>query len=77
MEATKQDWEGVRGCIGSEGELKKEAKELFRKNVESTIRANVSRSCTIRIGSTIKHGYRQCVVDGGVWKGCDVSTGSG
>ncbi len=74
--ATKVDWSaGVGECIegGKKGKLGEEAKRLFKKNVERTIEANVTTSCTVRIASTTKGGYRQCVVDGGVWRGCDVS----
>jgi hypothetical protein len=75
------NWEdsGVAKCIeGKEGKregLAKEGYELLRDNVEQTLEANVSRSCTIRIDSTIaKGGVRTCQVDGGVWTGCDVSS---
>jgi hypothetical protein len=74
------NWEdsGVAKCIeGKEGKregLAKEGYELLRDNVEQTLEANVSRSCTIKIDSTIaKGGARTCQVDGGVWTGCDVS----
>jgi hypothetical protein len=75
------NWEdsGVAKCIeGKEGKregLAKEGYELLMDNVEQTLEANVSRSCTIRIDSTIaKGGVRNCQVDGGVWTGCDVSS---
>jgi hypothetical protein len=75
------NWEdsGVAKCIeGKEGKRKglaKEGYELLRDNVEQTLEANVSRSCTIKIDSTIaKGGVRTCQVDGGVWTGCDVSS---
>jgi len=74
-------WEdsGVAKCIeGKEGKrqgLAKEGYELLRENVEQTLEANVSKSCTIHIDSTIaKGGVRICQVDGGVWTGCDVSS---
>jgi hypothetical protein len=74
------NWEesGVAKCIeGKEGKregLAKEGYVLLRNNVEQTLEANVSRSCTIKIDSTIaKGGVRTCQVDGGVWTGCDVS----
>lgn len=74
------DWEdsGVQKCIeGNEGKregLAKEGYELLRDNVETTLENNITRSCTIRIDSTVKKGgVRGCQVDGGVWTGCDVS----
>lgn len=74
------DWDksGVGKCIeGTEGKLEglaKEGYELLRDNVEVTNKENVSTSCTIRIDSRVaKEGVRTCVVDGGVWKGCNVS----
>jgi len=77
------NWEdsGVSKCIeGKEGKkegLAKEGYELLRTNVEQTLEANVTRSCTIWIDSTIaKGGVRSCQVDGGVWTGCDVSHSS-
>lgn len=76
-EASKVDWmgSGVGGCIeGRRGRLGKEAKKLFKENAEETIAENVTTSCTVSIRSpSSKTGFRRCVVDGGVWKGCDVS----
>jgi len=44
------------------------------KNIKRTEERGVEKSCTIKIGSTMRDGgKRVCVVDGGVWKGCDVS----
>lgn len=74
------DWEGsgVAKCVeGKEGKhegLAKEGYELVHRNTEWARSKNVSTSCTIRIDSSIsKEGRRSCVVDNGVWKGCDVS----
>jgi hypothetical protein len=74
------NWEdsGVQGCIeGKEGKregLAKEGYDLLRCNVEKTLETNITKSCTIRIQSTVKRGgVRTCQVDGGVWTGCDVS----
>ena len=77
------DWEksGVGRCIeGKEGKregLAKEGYELLRENVVMTNKENVTTSCTIQIESKVaKEGKRTCVVDGGVWKGCNVSPDS-
>ncbi|WVR06078.1 hypothetical protein IAU60_003106 [Kwoniella sp. DSM 27419] len=52
--------------------LGKEARKLLLANIRETQRRNVTTSCTIDIASTIvSGGTRRCVVDGGVWKGCD------
>ncbi|WVW82529.1 hypothetical protein I302_104540 [Kwoniella bestiolae CBS 10118] len=52
--------------------LGKEAKKLLRKNIKETYDRNVTTSCTIDISSTIRSGgRRRCVVDSGVWRGCD------
>lgn len=52
--------------------LSKEARQRLRESVQKTKNDGVAKSCTIRIDSTIRRGgVRQCVVDGGVWKGCD------
>lgn len=74
------DWEasGVGKCIeGKQGKregLAKEGYELLWNSVDRTLRENVTKSCTIRIDSTIvKGGKRTCQVDDGVWTGCDVS----
>lgn len=74
-------WEdsGVSKCIeGKESKregLAKEGYELLRDNVKETLATNITKSCTIRIDSTIaKGGQRGCQVDGGVWTGCDVSS---
>ncbi|WVQ77001.1 hypothetical protein IAR50_006680 [Cryptococcus sp. DSM 104548] len=78
-------WEEVEACIvGPKGEqdtnqedgerlyLTKEATHLLRSNVRKTEESGVKTSCTIDIASTlVSGGKRRCVVDGGVWKGCD------
>ncbi|ODN77992.1 hypothetical protein L202_05081 [Cryptococcus amylolentus CBS 6039] len=78
-------WDRVESCIvGSESEqgdaqkgedglyLTKEATKLLRDNVKKTEEAGVKTSCTIDIASTlVSGGRRTCVVDGGIWKGCD------
>jgi len=52
--------------------LAHEARRLLRQSVRRTHKAEVTKSCTIDIASTIKHDRRRrCIVDGGVWKGCD------
>ncbi|WVQ97627.1 hypothetical protein IAU59_004741 [Kwoniella sp. CBS 9459] len=52
--------------------LGKEARQLLRDNIRATNEKGVTTSCTIDIASTIvKGGQRRCVVDGGVWRGCD------
>ena len=76
--ASSVDWEesGVGRCIEHEQKhgLGKEARGLLRDNVRDTAERNVSMSCTIVIASTmVRGGERRCVVDGGVWTGCDVS----
>lgn len=48
-----------------------QAQKRLRESIKRTNAAGISKSCTIRIASTIKHEYRECVVDDGVWKGCD------
>ncbi|KAL7419243.1 hypothetical protein Q5752_006080 [Cryptotrichosporon argae] len=49
-----------------------EARKLLLANVKETATRNVTKSCTIRIDSTLVRGRaRECVVDGGVWTGCD------
>lgn len=55
--------------------LGKEARRLLKKSVKRTAKRGVSTSCTVVVKSTlVKGGERRCVVDGGVWKGCDVSS---
>ncbi|KLT38614.1 hypothetical protein CC85DRAFT_289362 [Cutaneotrichosporon oleaginosum] len=51
--------------------LDEEGQKRLRDSVKHTIKEGVTKSCTIRIASTLKHAPRECVVDGGVWKGCD------
>ncbi|WWC66195.1 uncharacterized protein I206_100096 [Kwoniella pini CBS 10737] len=52
--------------------LGKEAKILLKENVQKVYEKGIKTSCTIDIDSTIeKYGKRRCIVDGGVWKGCD------
>jgi hypothetical protein len=76
------EWEssGVGKCIegktGKREGLAREGYELLWDSVDRTFKENVTKSCTIRIDSKIvKGGKRVCQVDGGVWTGCDVSTG--
>lgn len=53
----------------------KEGRKLLLENIRETEKTGVTTSCTIEIGSTlVPEGKRTCVVDGGVWKGCDVSS---
>lgn len=52
------------------GRLGKEGKRLLGESVERTNKAEATKSCTIDIGQS---GKRRCVVDDGVWTGCDVS----
>ena len=54
------------------GKLGKEGKRLLEESVKIVQERKVEKSCTIDIGEV---GKRRCVVDGGVWTGCDVSTG--
>lgn len=77
-EASGVDWNGsgVGRCIERKEKygLGKEARKLLRNNVKRTEQSGVERSCTVVIASTVvKGGERRCVVDDGVWKGCDVS----
>ncbi|RXK39762.1 hypothetical protein M231_02955 [Tremella mesenterica] len=78
------NWEesGVGECIGRGGEgcvdsdkgcrIGKEGKKLLRTSVKETKELGVKTSCTIEIASRLKSGgMRGCVVDGGVWSGCD------
>lgn len=52
--------------------LGRQGRRLLRESIQRTKEAGVTKSCTIDITSTIKHeGKRRCIVDGGVWKGCD------
>jgi hypothetical protein len=52
--------------------LGREARRLLHHSIKRTHKADVTKSCTIDIVSTIKHDLRRrCIVDGGVWKGCD------
>lgn len=51
--------------------LAHEGRRRLRESVKYTQAEGVSKSCTIRIASTLKQGPRECIVDGGVWKGCD------
>ncbi|KAK4685793.1 hypothetical protein P7C73_g4352, partial [Tremellales sp. Uapishka_1] len=67
------DESGVGRCIeGKKGKLGKEAKRALWLNAKRTRETGVERSCTIEIQSTIvREKKRVCVVDGGVWTGCD------
>ncbi|BEJ12638.1 hypothetical protein CspHIS471_0210980 [Cutaneotrichosporon sp. HIS471] len=51
--------------------LAEEGRKRLVDSVKYTIKEGVTKSCTIRIASTLKPAPRECVVDGGVWKGCD------
>nr|XP_019015144.1 uncharacterized protein I206_01232 [Kwoniella pini CBS 10737]OCF53925.1 hypothetical protein I206_01232 [Kwoniella pini CBS 10737] len=67
------DWikSGIGKCIQIK-KLGKEAKILLKENVQKVYEKGIKTSCTIDIDSTIeKYGKRRCIVDGGVWKGCD------
>ena len=86
-ETVGADWwdSGVGECVQGKNTtsaadelepLGKEAKRLFKRNVRRTVEAGIHTSCTIEIGSTlIDEGKRYCVVDGGVWRGCNVRPG--
>ncbi|WVF70275.1 hypothetical protein IAT40_005064 [Kwoniella sp. CBS 6097] len=55
-----------------EPKLGEEAQQLLKESIRSTNEKGISTSCTIDIASTIvKGGQRRCVVDSGVWRGCD------
>ncbi|WWC58803.1 uncharacterized protein I303_101347 [Kwoniella dejecticola CBS 10117] len=60
---------------GGDDEVKllgKEATQLLKRNIKEVYDKGITTSCTIDIDSTVnKAGKRRCVVDGGVWKGCD------
>ncbi len=51
--------------------LAEEGRRRLRDSVKRTSKEGVTKSCTIRIASTLKHTPRECMVDGGAWKGCD------
>ncbi|WRT64355.1 uncharacterized protein IL334_001287 [Kwoniella shivajii] len=53
--------------------LGKRAKRLLLENIKQVYDKGIKTSCTIDIDSTIisHQGRRRCIVDGGVWKGCD------
>ncbi|KAL1413392.1 hypothetical protein Q8F55_001154 [Vanrija albida] len=51
--------------------LGRRARRLLRDSVNQTVSDGIKKSCTIRITSTLSTRYRDCVVDGGVWKGCN------
>lgn len=54
--------------------IAKEGHRRLLSSVKSTQEAGVTTSCTIEItSSVVQGGKRVCVVDAGVWKGCDVS----
>ncbi|ORY29337.1 hypothetical protein BCR39DRAFT_532403 [Naematelia encephala] len=78
LETIGEDWEtsGVGRCIErkSKNGLGKEARKLLFENVRETNERGVEKSCTIEIQSTLVRGRkRTCLVDDGVWTGCDVS----
>ncbi|WVQ82718.1 hypothetical protein IAT38_004850 [Cryptococcus sp. DSM 104549] len=86
-ETVGADWweSGVGECVegkkkhGEEEEevkgeyrVGKEGKKLLQENVKETEKTGITTSCTIQIDSTlVGSGQRTCVVDGGVWRGCD------
>lgn len=72
LSLTKQcagvDWNRIGKCI------QEESQQLLKENVKHTAKNNVQTSCTIDIHSTlVDGGLRRCVVDGGIWRGCNVS----
>jgi hypothetical protein len=86
-ETSKVDWwrSGVGQCIqgkkaeeddGKEaekaGKLGAEGRKLLQKSIRVARERNATKSCTIDIGEP---GKRRCVVEDGVWTGCDVSSG--
>lgn len=82
LEATKTDWweSGVGRCVEGKrskkhkaGHVGKEARKILLENVAETAKTNITRSCTVQIASSEPDSPHTCVVDGGVWKGCDVS----
>jgi hypothetical protein len=81
VRAARGVWEGpVEECIeGKKGSLGREAEELLWESSKKTREMEVLRSCTIHIDTTVQAGkkHRTCMVDGGVWSGCDVSRWSG
>lgn len=87
VETNKLDWweSGVGRCIqgrkahqddgkkaAKREKLGREARRLMLANVARTEKRGVIRSCTMEIATTLKKDRRVCVVDEGVWKGCDV-----
>lgn len=79
------DWDksGIKKCVegGHRGERRrggigKEGKRLLRGSAAKSSDDGVGKSCTIRIGSGAADEAgkrrRDCVVDGGVWTGCEV-----
>jgi hypothetical protein len=54
--------------------IAKEGHRRLLSSVNTTQEAGITTSCTIEIASSVvQGGKRVCVVDAGVWKGCDVS----
>ena len=64
-EADEDEWEAKPEYLG------KQARRRLRRSVQLTKKRGVTKSCTIHIESTLKTSPRTCIVDGGVWKGCD------
>lgn len=71
MEKAKKDKETQ--AEGKEGYyVGKDGRKFLLENIGETEKTGVTTSCTIEIGSTlVSEGKRTCVVDGGIWKGCD------
>ncbi|OWZ50545.1 hypothetical protein C368_06688 [Cryptococcus neoformans 125.91] len=71
MEEAKKDKETQ--AEGKEGYyVGKDGRKFLLENIGETEKTGVTTSCTIEIGSTlVSEGKRTCVVDGGIWKGCD------
>ena len=87
VKAAKVDWweSGIGECIQGKkpknphkvirnGELGEEARRRLLSSVKETANRGIEKSCTIEIESTlVKKRKRVCLVDDGVWIGCDVS----
>ena len=56
------DFEKLNACISEEGR----GMDLLEASVVRSQKANVTKSCTVRVG-----GEKWCVRDGGQWKGCE------
>lgn len=55
-------FEDINACISEEGK----GLDLLEASVERTDKANVKKSCTVRVG-----GEKWCIRDGAEWKDCD------